>query len=173
MNLYIIPRVIVSPSGSKKFTTERTIYSLYGTSWKIQFGLRNRRYSNSPKVSFLGMNPGLGWKPDLEESYLREYSDYQATKFTQGTWGIYLQLVKFLAPDPSPILRYSECTKTISFSILGVFNLGVKLGFDFPEVLPNQKFWYWSLNFDIEEERNIMINSLKNFASVKSPNFPL
>ena len=97
----------------------------------------------------------------MEESYLPEYSDYQATEFTQGTWGIYLQLVKILAPDPSPILRYSECTKTISFSILGVFSPGVKLGFDFAEVLPNQKFWYWSLNIDFDEEINPMLGSLK------------
>ena len=52
---------------------------------KFNLDLRNRRYIKSPKVSCLGMNPRLGWKPDLEESYLPEYSDYEATKFTQGT----------------------------------------------------------------------------------------
>ena len=52
------------------------------------------------------MNPGKGWNPDFEESY---------------------------------ILEYSECRENTSFSILGFFRLGVKLGFEFPEVLLNQK----------------------------------
>ena len=30
---------------------------------------------NSPQVSCLGMNPGRGWNPNLEESYLLEYSE--------------------------------------------------------------------------------------------------
>ena len=65
------------------------------------------------------MNPGRGWNPDLEESYLPEYREYEADTFTKGTSGIYLQPVKFLAPDPSPISIYSECTKMTSFSLLG------------------------------------------------------
>ena len=53
-----------------------------------------------------------------------------------------------------------------------VFWFGVKLGFDFPEVIPNQKHRSWSLNFDFEEESNPMLGSLKNSSFVKSPNFP-
>ena len=30
-------------------------------------------YNNSPQVSYLGMNPGRGWNPNLEGSYLLEY----------------------------------------------------------------------------------------------------
>ena len=37
---------------------------------KFHFDLRIPRYSNSPQVSYLGMNPGRGWNPNLEESYL-------------------------------------------------------------------------------------------------------
>ena len=85
------------------------------------------------------MNPRRGWNHDLEESYLQEYSESEAEMFTQCTSGIYLQTLKFSALDPSPILRYSESTKTTSFSILGCFSPGVKLGFEFPRVLPNQK----------------------------------
>ena len=85
------------------------------------------------------MNPGRGWNPDLEESYIPEYSESEDETFTKGTSGIYLRPVKVSAPDPSPILRYSESTKTISFSILGFFRPGVKLGFDFPGVSLNQK----------------------------------
>ena len=53
-----------------------------------------------------------------------------------------------------------------------IFWSGVKLGFDFQEVLPNQKFQYWSLNFDFEEERNPILSSLKNSSSKKIPNIP-
>ena len=59
------------------------------------------------------MNPGRGWNPDLEESYLPEYSEWEAENFTQGTSGIYIWLVNVLTPEPYPISRYRECTKTI------------------------------------------------------------
>ena len=85
---------------------------------------------------------------------------------------IYLLPMKVSAPEPSLISRYSESTKTTSFSILGFFRPRVKLGFDFPQVLPNQKFQPWSLNFNFREERNHMPGSLKNSSSVKIPNFP-
>ena len=93
------------------------------------------------------MNLGRGWNPDLEESYLTKYSESKAEILTQGTSGFYLRPVKILSPETSSIPRYSECTKTTSFSILGFFRPRVKLGFDFPEVLPDQKFRFWSLNF--------------------------
>ena len=50
----------------------------------VNFNLefRSSRYSNSPKVSCLGMNPGIGWNPDLEESCLPEYNEYEADIFT-------------------------------------------------------------------------------------------
>ena len=77
-----------------------------------------------------------------------------------------------MAPDPSPISRYSESTKTTSFSILGFFWPGVKLGFEFPRFLPNQKYRPRSLNLDFDEESNPMPGSLKNSSFVKIPNFP-
>ena len=77
------------------------------------------------------MNPGRGWNPDLEESCLLEYNEYEAENFTQGTSKIYIRSINVSIPDPSPISRYSKCNKMTSFSILG---------FDFPVVLPNQKF---------------------------------
>ena len=57
---------------------------------KFNLDLRSPRYSNSPKVSCLGMNPAIGWNPDLEESYLPEYIEYKDETFTHGTLGIYL-----------------------------------------------------------------------------------
>ena len=81
--------------------------------------LRSPRYRNSPKIFYLGMNHGIGWNPKLKESYVQEYSKYEAETFTHGTLGIYLRPVNVLALDPSLISRYSECTKTTSFSILG------------------------------------------------------
>ena len=48
-----------------------------------------------------------------------EYSESEDETFTQGTSGIYLRPVKVSALEPSPISKYSECTKTTSFSILG------------------------------------------------------
>ena len=85
------------------------------------------------------MNLARGWNPDLEESYLLEYSEPEVEIFTHGTFGSYLWHIKISAPGPSSISQYSKCTKTTSFSILGFFRPRVKLGFDFPIVLPNQK----------------------------------
>ena len=73
----------------------------------------------------------------MEESYLPEYSEPEAESFTQDTSIFYLRLVKISGPETSSIPRYSECTKTTSFSILGFFRPGVKLGFEFPGVLLN------------------------------------
>ena len=108
----------------------------------------------------------------MEESYLPEYSEYEAEIFIKGTSGFYLRPVKVSVLNTSSILRYSECTKTTSFSILGFFRPGVKLGFDFPRVSPNQKSQLRSLNFDFDEESNPMPGSLKNSSPVKIPNFP-
>ena len=85
------------------------------------------------------MNPGKGWSPDLEETYLQAYNEYEAEIFIQGTSVFYLHPVKRLAPVTFSIPIYRECTKTTRFSILGYFRPGVKLGFDFPRVLLNQK----------------------------------
>ena len=84
------------------------------------------------------MNPGRGWNHDLEESYIPKYNEFDAEMFTYGTLEFYLRFVKILALGPSSISRYCIFTKTTSFSILGFFKSGVKLGFDFPEVLLNQ-----------------------------------
>ena len=65
------------------------------------------------------MNIGRGWNPNLEESYLPEYSEYEAKIFKQSKSRIYLRDVKVLAPEPSPISKYNESTKTTSFHILG------------------------------------------------------
>ena len=70
-------------------------------------------------MSCLGINLGRGWNPDLEESYLPEYSESEADTFTHGTSKIYIQPVKDLDPEPSPISIYDECTKMTSFSLLG------------------------------------------------------
>ena len=90
-------------------------------------------------MSCLGINPGRGWNPDLEESYLPEYSEFEAKRFTQGTSENFIQPMKISALETPSIPRYSECTKTTRFRILGFFRIGVKLGFDFPGVSPNQK----------------------------------
>ena len=84
--------------------------------------LRSPRYSKSLYVSCLGINPGRGWNHDLEESYLPEYSEHEAKSFTQGTSRTYLRPISISVPDPSPISRYSECTKMTSFSLLGFSN---------------------------------------------------
>ena len=88
------------------------------------------------------MNRGRGWNPNLEESYLPEYSKYEAEIFTQDKSVFYIWPVTILALDTSLILRYSECTKTTCFSILGFFRPRVKLGFDFLD-------FYSTKNFDL------------------------
>ena len=60
---------------------------------KFNLDLHIPRYRNSPKVSCLRMNLGRGWNPDLEESYLPEYSESEAEMFTKGKPRIYLQPV--------------------------------------------------------------------------------
>ena len=89
------------------------------------------------KVSYLGMNSGRGWNPNLEGSYLLEYSESKIELWTHCKSGFYLRPMKISTPDPSPIPTYSECTKTYHFEYLGFFQLRVKLGFDFPGVIPN------------------------------------
>ena len=59
----------------------------------------------------------------MEESYLLNYGESEAETFTQGTLGIYLRLVKVSAPEDSPILRYGESPKIISFGLLGFSSL--------------------------------------------------
>ena len=66
---------------------------------------------------------GRGWNPELEESYLLNYNEYEAETFTQGTSRIYIQPVKVLAHEDSPILRYGESPKITSFSLLGFSSL--------------------------------------------------
>ena len=44
---------------------------------KFHLDLRSSIYSNYPEVTCLGMNPGRSWNPNLEESYLLEYSEYE------------------------------------------------------------------------------------------------
>ena len=108
-------------------------------------------------MSCLGINRGRGWNPDLEESYLPEYSESKAEMYIQCSQRTFLWSVKISSSENFPISRYNKCTKTTSFSILGFFRSEVKLGFDFLGVLPNQKTRPWSLNFDFEEERNPML----------------
>ena len=118
------------------------------------------------------MNPRSGWNPNLEETYLPQYREYETERFTHGTPRFYFRPMKVSVPKMSSIPRYSECTETTHFSILWFFTRAVKLGFDFSRVLPNQKSRPWSLNFDFDEERILMLGSLKNSSSVKVHNFP-
>ena len=52
---------------------------------KFILDLCSPRYGNSPQVSCLWMNPRRGWNPELEESYLPEYSESEVESFTQCT----------------------------------------------------------------------------------------
>ena len=70
---------------------------------KFHLDVRSPRYRNSPYVSYLGMNPGRGWNPNLEESYLSEYIEYEAEIFTEGTYRFHLRPMKILAPYPCSI----------------------------------------------------------------------
>ena len=65
------------------------------------------------------MNPGRGWNPNLEESYLPEYSDSEAEIFTQCTTRISLWPVKILASKASAISHYSESARITKLSLLG------------------------------------------------------
>ena len=97
-------------------------------------------YCNYPQVSCLGMNSGRGWNPNLERTNLLEYSEYEDEFWIQCSSRFYLRTLEFSAPDTSPISEYSKCSKMQQFQYLGFFQLGVKLGFDFPGVSPNQKY---------------------------------
>ena len=61
------------------------------------------------------MNRGRGWNPKLEGSYLLEYRESEAEIWIPCKLGFYLHPVNVSAPDPSPIPRDSDCTKTYMF----------------------------------------------------------
>ena len=77
-NLYRLPRVTVSSLGYKNLTTEVKSIPYLECLENFHLDLRIPRYSNYPQLSCLGMNPGRGWNPDLEESYLLENREYEA-----------------------------------------------------------------------------------------------
>ena len=79
---------------------------------EFHLDLCSPRYNNSPQVSCLGMNSGRGWNPNLEGSYLQEYSEYEAEFWKQCKSIFYIHPLQFPMPNPLPISRYSECTKT-------------------------------------------------------------
>ena len=64
------------------------------------------------------MNPRRGWNPDLEESYLLNYSEYEVEIFTKCTKRIFLGLIKISASEPSPISCYKESSRITRFSPL-------------------------------------------------------
>ena len=105
---------------------------------KFHLDLCSPRYNNSSQVSYLGMNLGRGWNPNLEGSYLPEYSESEAEFWIQCISRCYLRPMQFLAPEPFPIQRYREFTKMYKFQYLGFFQLGVKLGFEFLEFHPTK-----------------------------------
>ena len=57
----------------------------------------------------------------MEGSYLPEYSEYEAEFWIQCTNGFYLRPLKVVAPEPSPISGYSECTKKLAVLVFRVF----------------------------------------------------
>ena len=79
---------------------------------KINLELCIQRYCNCPQVSYLGMNSGRGWNPNLERTYILKYSESKDELWTHSSSGLYLRPLKFWAPKPSPISKYCECTKT-------------------------------------------------------------
>ena len=79
---------------------------------KFHLDLCSPRYSNSPQVSCLRMNFGRGWNPNVESSYLLEYSEYESDFWTQAPSWFYVQTLQFSAPETSPISEYNDCTKT-------------------------------------------------------------
>ena len=139
-NLYGLPCVIVSPSGSEIFTTEVLSMPYLEHLEKFHLDICSPRYSHSPQVSCLWMNPGRGCNPDLEESYLPEYSESETETFTQGTSGIYLRSVNVSALEPSSILRYSKCTKMTGFILLGFSSPGPNQGLSFSKFYPTKNF---------------------------------
>ena len=67
--------------GLKILPKKLNFVSYVGNLAKFNLYLRSPRYSNSTKVSCLGMNPRRGWNPDLEESCLLEYIESNAETF--------------------------------------------------------------------------------------------
>ena len=111
--LYSIPPVIVSSSGSELQTTD-SLKSVMFLEHLQEFHLDIciPSYSSSPQVFCLWMNSGRGWNPNLEGSYLPDYSEYEADFWTQCSSGFYLRSLKFSASDTSSKSEYSDCTKT-------------------------------------------------------------
>ena len=60
-------------------------------------------YSDYPQVSCLGMNSRRGWNPNLERTYLLEYSESEDKFWIKCSSGFYIWPLQFSAPNPSPI----------------------------------------------------------------------
>ena len=107
-----MPCVTVSSSGSDTFTTHVNSMIFMQHLEKLNFDLCSPRYSNSPQVSYLGMNPRRGWNPNLEGSYILEYSESEAEFWTQNSSGFYIRSLKKFSLETSVILVYIKYTKT-------------------------------------------------------------
>ena len=123
-------------------------------------------------MSCLGMNPGRRWNPNLKGSYLWDLVNMRLNfgHSVNQNFSFDICNLNLLVPCQSQYIY--NVPKLTSFSILGFFQLGVKLGFEFLGVSTNQKNWSRFLNFDFDEEKNPMSGSLKNYSSIESPNFP-
>ena len=82
---------------------------------EFHLDLFSPRYCISPQVSCLWMISGRGWNPNLERSHLLEYSESEASLWTQCSKAFYILSLKFSDSDTSPTLEYSEFTKTYQF----------------------------------------------------------
>ena len=67
------------------------------------------------------MNSGRGWNPNLEGSFLPEYSAPEAEFWTHCTSRFYIWPLQFSTPDTSPIAGYSVCTKKLEVLVFRVF----------------------------------------------------
>ena len=87
------------------------------------------------------MNPGRGWNPNLEISYHPEYSEYEDEVFGKNEHqDCIFDLFNFQLLSLCQAREIVNVPKLTSFSILGFFQLEVKLGFEFLKVSPNQKY---------------------------------
>ena len=79
---------------------------------EFHLDLCSSRYCRSPQMSCLGMNSGRGWNPNLERSYLLEYSESESDVWTQDSSGFYICPLQFSASETLSTSEYNDCTKT-------------------------------------------------------------
>ena len=86
---------------------------------KFYLDLPSMVYINFPYVTCLILDSKGGWNPNLEESYLLKYREYEGENSTKCTEIFHLHPIQVSIPNPSPISSYSKSPNMTIFCLIG------------------------------------------------------